>query len=33
MKSWAFWLRTPLKRIGKMLTLLLLVGCKVKHFS
>lgn len=33
MKSWAYRLRTPLKRIGKMLTLSLLVGCKVKHFS
>lgn len=33
MKSWAFRLRTPLKRIRKMLTLLFLVGCKVKHFS
>lgn len=33
MKSWAFRLRTPQKRIGKMLTLILLVGCKVRHIS
>lgn len=33
MESWAFRLRTPQKRIRKMLTLILLVGCKVTHFS